>query len=601
MKWADVIQENESARIRRKQTYNNARAASGGALPSALLSYTKSLTMKQAAATLAIVFCLSVMGGVYEILAAWHRARDATLERVTQTADLVETSAVEAAYNISFRVAENLAQDLIETEDIVGVKLRSNFGDVLAEIGQQDQPVSNTDRGDLALWLFGDITRHTLPLIKGSEAKRLEVGHLTIRLSAHRLAEDFYASALENIAVGVLRALGICAFVVLVFFFLTTRPLLRLSGAIAAIDPARPGAFPIPVPSGHRHDEMGHVATALNDLMTAFQAGLDRRDAAEQELTALNRDLEQRVAARTEELEHANQALEYEKTETERAFSELEATHNALREANQQILDSLHYAQRIQAATLPDRRALDGDIADLQLWWQPLHEVGGDYVWMARVDGKCLILLADCTGHGVPGAFMSLIAATAIDRIVHDRGLRRPARILAALDHLVRQRLRQDNAETESDEGMDAMACLWDPAASTLTFAGAGMPMLYWDGAAIQEIRGDRAALGYRTLRRAQQFTEHTISVTPGMTFYGLTDGVTDQMGEKTHRLFGRRRLRRELATLQDRPLTAQIDAIKAILAAYRGSEAVRDDITMLAFIPQGVKDAPQPERQASK
>jgi serine phosphatase RsbU (regulator of sigma subunit) len=546
----------------------------------------RSLTAKQALATLVIVFLLSLTGAAYELVDTWRNTRGEATDMVNRTANLVDSVAVEAAYLLSPRLAGNVVGNLTDIDVIAGVRLQSNFGEVLAAGGREIDAPDTDD--DIAQALFGDITRHSFPLVRVQDGERSEVGQLEVRLSTAHLASDFYAHALRNMGVGFLRALGTCALVVAVFYVIITRPLLNISRAIGQVDPTRPAAVEIPTPRLHGSDELGLLVGNLNQLLRAFQDGLDRRDAAERELTALNRDLEARVAERTRALEHANEELTREKSETERAFRELEKIHHELQEANQQILDSLHYAQRIQSAALPDTTDVQQSVRDLHLWWEPLQEVGGDYVWMERIDGKCLILLADCTGHGVPGAFMTLITAAAVDRVVHDRGLREPSDILVALDHMVRRRLRQDRSETRSDDGLEAAACLFDPEAGTLTFAGAGLPLIYAQDGEVREIRGDRTFLGYRTLPRPESVTQHTLRVEPGTSIYLLTDGVTDQMGVEAGRLFGRGRLRRELSSVQDRPIGDQVAHVQATLRAYAGESGKRDDVTLLAIALPG-------------
>jgi len=548
----------------------------------------RGLTAKQAAATLVIVLVLGVTGAGFQVYDSWRGTRADAREQVERTRHLIGAAAVEAAYKLSPRLAANVVTTLVETKTIDSAWLVSNFGEPLAKAGGNPMAEPPGDAG-LAARLFGDITRHDLQLIRRAKGGRTVVGRLKVRLSAAHLYADFHREAARSIVVGTLRALGICVLVVGVFYVIITRPLLRLSRDISAVDPVRPGAFQLDTPRGHAGDEIGRVVRALNDLLAAFQDGLDRRDQAERELTELNRDLERRVTERTEALQHANTALEHEKAEAEHAFRDLETAHAELRAANQQIVDSLTYAQRIQAAALSDRTALAERVAEIELWWEPLYAVGGDYVWMGEVEGRRIVLLADCTGHGVPGAFMTLIVASAMDRVINARGLREPDAILLALDDLVRRRLRQDRPGTESDEGLDAACCVWDPDRGRVTFAGAGMPLLHGDGERVTEIKGDRAHLGYRGFARPTALTRHEVAITPATTLYLPTDGVTDQMGAATGRLFGRRRLCRELQARLDRPLADQIGELQAVLTNYRGDEIKRDDIAMLAIRPMAL------------
>ena len=163
--------------------------------------------------------------------------------------------------------------------------------------------------------------------------------------------------------------------------------------------------------------------------------------------------------------------------------------------------------------------------------WEPLHLVGGDYFWLEEIDGLSFVAVADCTGHGVPGAFLTLIVATALDRLLHERGLRSPAAILAGLDTMVRAQLRQDGRGAESDDGLDCGICVWDRATGALRFAGAGLSLTVIRDGVAERIRGDRRGLGYPRTGRERPAGRDVVVPVAGATFYLMTDGITDQMG----------------------------------------------------------------------
>lgn len=299
-----------------------------------------------------------------------------------------------------------------------------------------------------------------------------------------------------------------------------------------------------------------------------------------------------RTAQEKQRLEaEKREALAREKADTERAFDQLAETHRELDRANRLVLESIRYARRIQTALLPDLRALDGMMDDIQVSWQPLDVVGGDYFWLERFAGPDgdtgLIAVIDCTGHGVPGAFMTMVVASALDRILHEMRLRTPSEILEHLDRMVRLRLRQDRPDAESDDGLDAAVCVYDLAAGTLTYAGASIPLLFTVGAEVVEIKGSRASLGYRSQPPSERFTDHRIAVEPGTTFYLLTDGVHDHVGGARRRLLGRRRFAAMIRERLALPLAAQIVQLEAALDDYRGVEPRRDDMTLVGFRPR--------------
>ncbi|AWN38818.1 serine/threonine protein phosphatase [Methylobacterium radiodurans] len=273
--------------------------------------------------------------------------------------------------------------------------------------------------------------------------------------------------------------------------------------------------------------------------------------------------------------------------EAKRLLQALEQAHAQLETANRQVIESIGYARRIQASVLPERTALGGSVA-LAVLYQPLHLVGGDYYWLEEIDGLSVIVVADCTGHGVPGAFLTLIVATALDRLLHERGLRSPAAILAGLDAMVRAQLRQDGRGAESDDGLDCGICVWDPAGRSLLFAGAGLSLTAIRDGAVAQVRGGRRGLGYpRTGREALPEADTPVAVEPGTTFYLMTDGVTDQMGGapgERPRLMGQRGVAERLLARADDDLDAQLAGLEQDLAAYRGSQPRRDDMTLVAF-----------------
>lgn len=264
-------------------------------------------------------------------------------------------------------------------------------------------------------------------------------------------------------------------------------------------------------------------------------------------------------------------------------LAELDQANVKLDKANTLLMESIHYARRIQEAFLSEPRALSGTVPELAVRWEPLNVVGGDYYWLANLDHRCLLMIADCTGHGVPGALLTMVLAAAIEGIVGEGRQLEPAAILHELDKQVRTRLRQDQPDALSDDGLDAAVCMYDSRTATLLYAGAGIPLLFNSNGEMKEIRAMSASLGYRTVK-PKDFAQHQLTVEPGMAFYLFTDGVFDQMGGQPKRLFGRKRVARFLAGCGDASLEDQLDALCGRLVEYRGQEPRRDDMTMLAF-----------------
>ncbi|WP_264049598.1 PP2C family protein-serine/threonine phosphatase [Methylobacterium flocculans] len=375
------------------------------------------------------------------------------------------------------------------------------------------------------------------------------LGHLTLSISA----EDLRGNAEKQ----ALLALG-TSLVLMLAFVLTLHanvrrhvlaPLKRLLVAMRAVEHKR--WVPVELDGAYRpSNEIDVISQAFNRMVEGLRSG-----------------------------DEAKQLLQ-----------QLEQAHGKLAEANRLVMESIGYARRIQSSVLPERTALDGTGLEVAVLYEPLHLVGGDYFWLEEVDGLGILVVADCTGHGVPGAFLTLIVATALDRLLHERALRDPVAILTALDGMVRTQLRQDGRGSESDDGLDCGICVWDPARAELRFAGAGTALTILDGADVTRIRGGRRGLGYPQRPGERMAADETIlRVAPGQSFYLMTDGITDQMGGTgpSRRLLGHRGVTDILGDGPDAPLSEQVARLDAALADYRSGEPRRDDMTLVAFRPR--------------
>ena len=263
-----------------------------------------------------------------------------------------------------------------------------------------------------------------------------------------------------------------------------------------------------------------------------------------------------------------------------------------LRTANKTIMEGINSAKRIQQSTMPSFERLDGSVAEIGLMWEPLQSVSGDYVWVEERGDTVIVFLADCTGHGVPGALVTIVVSMALEAVLEHDPLTDPGTLLLKLDREVRRRLRQDSAgiddagADELDNGLEAALCFCNRRTGEVLYAGAGISLVIAGDEGVREIKSNRYLLGYRTLRAPARFTVHSLSVNPNETLYLFSDGVPDTVGGAPARSFGRKRLREALERLSMLPVTQQLDSIRATLADYRGAQAQRDDMTMLAVRP---------------
>ncbi|MGB1026362.1 MAG: PAS-domain containing protein, partial [Rhodospirillaceae bacterium] len=227
-------------------------------------------------------------------------------------------------------------------------------------------------------------------------------------------------------------------------------------------------------------------------------------------------------------------------------ITDRKTNEEALGSAHRLITDSIAYASRIQRAILAPERRLAEMFADHFMIWQPRDVVGGDIVWIrSSLDGgHPLVFVVDCTGHGVPGAFMTMIAYGALDQVLGEVRDGSPSKMLSVLHRQIKTALGQVGTDGESDDGLDIGVCRLRLEEGRVDFAGAkfslwGLPA---SGDPV-EWKGDRAAIGYRRYPLEQSFTEHSVAFAAGDQFYLWSDGVIDQVGGSRRRSFGKRRL----------------------------------------------------------
>lgn len=265
----------------------------------------------------------------------------------------------------------------------------------------------------------------------------------------------------------------------------------------------------------------------------------------------------------------------------ENALKEAEIARQTAEEANRKLMESIQYARLIQNALLPDEEDVRRYMPDSFLIWKPRDILSGDLFHSELFDDGFIAAILDCTGHGVPGAFMTMIAATSLKRIIKDEKCQSPASALKRMNAIVKSLLHQD---TLSDNGMDAAICFVRPERKLLTFAGARLHLHYLHNGQMITVRGDRQSIGYRRSSLSFEYQEHQIALAPGMAFYMLTDGFTDQFGEEQNLPFGRRRFFRILIENQREAMETQKKKLLSEFYLHKGNNERQDDIAVLGF-----------------
>lgn len=253
-----------------------------------------------------------------------------------------------------------------------------------------------------------------------------------------------------------------------------------------------------------------------------------------------------------------------------------------IEEQRTQILDSIKYAERIQKSILPDAQQLREHFQYCFVFNRPKDILSGDFYWFHKLDRELILALVDCTGHGVPGALMSMIGEMLLAQIVIEHRVSNPAEILLQMHYGIRQLLKQGE-EGASQDGMEIAICTFTD--HKLLFAGARQPLYYTDySRQIKTIRGDRWPVGGLQREKARSYTLHTLSLDNVTNIYLATDGLQDQPG--VNGKFGKKRLLSMLQTLASMEMTAQEQEIVRTLAEHMGETAQRDDITLIGIRP---------------
>ncbi|MDX1961262.1 MAG: AAA family ATPase [Leptospiraceae bacterium] len=276
----------------------------------------------------------------------------------------------------------------------------------------------------------------------------------------------------------------------------------------------------------------------------------------------LYNSLEEKVAERTKQLAEANDELE---------------------EKNQHITDSINYAKNIQTAILPIYESLKKAFKDIFVLYRPKDIVSGDFFWFSQIGEAKLVAAVDCTGHGVPGALMSMIGNTLLNQIVNESKILDPGAILTQLNKNVRAVLKQETEDANSTDGMDMCICKLE--GETLYFAGAKRPILIATNNGFQEIKGDRYSIGGRQ-NGERNFTTQTISIPKDerMVVYLTTDGFVDQPNVDRARI-GSRGLQNEILGNFMLSAAKQEAAFHEKLKSHSGEEPQRDDITIVGIV----------------
>ena len=323
-----------------------------------------------------------------------------------------------------------------------------------------------------------------------------------------------------------------------------------------------------------RTTEFSH-AVAAGDFEASYQplsdedmlghALLKMRD----ELGQRERTLELKVLERTEEVV--------------RQKEEVERQSRKVVELYKNVTDSIRYAKRLQDSILPPERRIRELLPESFVYYRPKDIVSGDFYWVDRVDGRVAFAAVDCTGHGVPGAFMSLIGHNGLNQAIRERGAGRPSEVLKVLNKLAFEALHKDREQFLVRDGMDMALCNYDPSRRVLEYAGANSPLYIVRGTEVLRFSPDKRPIGSFELD-GQDFTDHRILLEQGDMVYLFSDGYADQFGGPKGKKFLYKRFRDLLLEISRYPAERQSSMLEEAFRGWRGVHEQVDDILVIGM-----------------
>lgn len=278
---------------------------------------------------------------------------------------------------------------------------------------------------------------------------------------------------------------------------------------------------------------------------------------------------------RTSQLEKRKAELEQTVADRTKDIAEQKAI---VEEKNKEIVDSITYAKRIQQAILPPQRLVKSFLRESFILYKPKDIVAGDFYWLEAVDDMVLFAAADCTGHGVPGAMVSVVCHNALNRAVREYGLRAPGEILDKTKEIVVQEF--ERSDNEVKDGMDIALCALDKNSGMLHFSGANNPLWLVQNGEMTTIKGNKQPIG--KFVNAEAFDTHSFQLNTGDAIYIFSDGYIDQFGGEKGKKFKARPFRELLLSIQTKSMAEQRQIIEQTFEDWKGQLEQVDDVCVI-------------------
>ena len=295
-------------------------------------------------------------------------------------------------------------------------------------------------------------------------------------------------------------------------------------------------------------------------------------------------ELEQKVEERTITLKETVEELHQINEELESSLQVITIQSDKITHMHEDVRASINYAKRIQEALLPFDKLISDSLKDYFVLYMPRDIVSGDFYWFSDVGDKIITVQADCTGHGVPGAFMSLIGINILEEIVNARSITNPSEILFEIDKQIKYSLHQ--SENQSQDGMDmTIVCLYKNERK-IEFAGATNSVYIIENNEIKRIKGDKFSIGGWRSHKEKIFHTHTLIPNDTIYIYQTTDGYQDQFGGKNNKKFGSNHLEKFFFDIYTKPMKEQQEILRETITNWmqEGAESQIDDISIFVI-----------------
>lgn len=263
---------------------------------------------------------------------------------------------------------------------------------------------------------------------------------------------------------------------------------------------------------------------------------------------------------------------------------ELSRQKTVIEEQNKDILDSIRYASRVQEALRPEPALVDRLLPQSFFFLQPRDIVSGDFYFVEEFNGKIVVAAADCTGHGVPGAFLTIIGHNALRNALETTHAGDPSLLLDRMNEEVKRTLGQKREGNELNDGMEVGLCIYDPASGMLEYAGAGCPLYLFRSGNFEEIKASKCTVGSIQPHVEGPPQKHQFRLQQGDAFYMASDGIADQFGGAEGKKFRKEELRRLLRGIYPSAASEQLKKVGETISSWKGNYAQTDDMLLLGI-----------------